>query len=337
MTNAEVVDRFRVEYQEYNNISDERARQQRKLLLEFGLTVELTSASADDVRKLAATWVASGLHVNTVRKRLNMVRPFFSWCYAVKLITPEQYMDIRTVKNPRGSRPTSKPRPYKRAEIIELWETLDERFPYVPASGPGSQAIPYFMSGRGLWRRVWRHAMRLQLEYAIRLALDMGLRRNEMFRLTVDDGHFDNEYIPVVGKADPTTGEPKVRLVPFTAEAREAGRRWLTFRDAVLKPEHNSVWCSCWGSSSYNNPMLEKRFAELLQSVLGPGWAWHRLRHTCATNWVRSGAKLEVVQVLLGHATLQQTLAYAEIAEQDVAKGMAKAEAEFAALSGRAA
>jgi integrase len=34
------------------------------------------------------------------------------------------------------------------------------------------------------------------------------------------------------------------------------------------------------------------------------------LRHTAATNWVRAGIDLDVVQALLGHASLASTTVY---------------------------
>lgn len=334
MTNSDVVSRFEREYQDYHRISPERAGQQRRLLLEFGDKVALVDATGDDVKQLASEWMTAGLHVNTVRKRLNMLRPFYSWAYAARLITPEQYMDIREVRNPRGSTASSTPKPYTRTEVMALWAEIDRALPLLPEKGRGSQAIKRYLAGRGPWRNLWRHAMRLQVDCGVRLALDMGLRRHEMYALTVDDLHYDNEYVVVYGKADPTTGVKKVRKVPFTAEAREAVRKWLEFRAHVLKPEHDSVWCSCWGSRTFNKPMLEKRFFMLLQKLIGEQWRWHRLRHTCATNWLRAGADLEVVQKLLGHATLQQTLAYAEILESDVATKLGRVEAGFADLSG---
>jgi site-specific recombinase XerD len=334
MTNEEVVARFDREYIQYHRISKERAAQQRRLLLEFGASHDLTATTADQIQHQAGAWLEGGYHVNTVRKKLNMLRPFFSWAYAVKLITAEQYMDIRLVKDPRGSSAAGKPRPYTRMEVIAFWNELDAKLPLNPARGHRSQAIKRFLAGKGPWRNLWRHAMRLQVDCAVRLALDLGLRRHEIFGLKVDDLHYENEYIVVWGKADPHTGEKKVRQVPFTNEARDAIRLWLEFRAHVLKPDHDSPWCSCWGSETYNHPMWERRFNTLLQDVIGPTWTWHRFRHTCATNWLRAGADLEVVQRLLGHATLQQTLAYAEILKSDVAAKLGRVEVDFAALSG---
>lgn len=332
--NAELIERFKSEYQDYHRISSDRAKQQRKLLLEFGASHDLSTTVAEQVQAQAGEWLASGYHVNTVRKKLNMLRPFFSWAYAARLITPQQYMDIRLVKDPRGSTGSSKPKPYNRMEIIDFWKELDAALPLLPPTGKGSQAIKRHLAGTGLYRKTWRHAMRLQVECAVRLALDLGLRRHEIFALTVDDLHYENEYIVVWGKADPNTGVKEARQVPFTREARDAIRIWLEFRKAVLKPAHDSPWCSCWGSKTHSHPMLERRFNHLLHDAIGERWAWHRFRHTCATNWLRAGADLEVVQRLLGHATLQQTLAYAEILKSDIADKLGRVEDGFALLTG---
>jgi len=43
----------------------------------------------------------------------------------------------------------------------------------------------------------------------------------------------------------------------------------------------------------------------------------HMLRHTAATNWVRAGADLDVVQALLGHASLASTTVYLHARDED--------------------
>jgi site-specific recombinase XerD len=337
MTTDDVIVRFEKEYQGYHGITPERARQQVKLLREFELHMgkALLDADAGDLQGFAGHLVASGLHVNTVRKKLNMVRPFASWAYAVNLIDADRYMKLRTVKNPRGSTGNSLPNPYTRTEIQEFWRQLDATMPKLPEKGRGSQALTRWLTGVGPWGRVWRHAMRIQIDAMVRLALDMGLRRSEIFGLSVDDLHYDNEYLVVRGKADPNTGQPKIREIPFTETARAAVKEWVEFR-SLLRPGHNRPWLTCW-ADRFNQPMRERRFHSLLQDRVGPQWRWHRFRHTCGTEWLRAGMALEKVQRLLGHATLQQTLGYAEIARGDLSTAMARGEASFEEAVGRAA
>lgn len=331
-----VIERFRREYIEYHRISAERGRQQCRLLAEFETTIEagsLTDATRDDLQAFAGDLLESGYHVNTVRKKLNMLRPFFSWAYAKGLITPDQYLGLKSVPNPRGASGMTIPNPYTRKELTEFWTALDARFPRLPAKGRGAWAIRRWLTGKGPWRPVWRHAMRLQIDAMVRLALDVGLRRNEIFGLSLNDLHYDNEYIVITGKADPNTGVPKVRQVPFTAAAREAVKEWVEFR-ALIRPSHDRPWLSCHGAT-YAKPMLESRFNKLLNQTLGSKWRWHRFRHTCATEWLRAGAELETIQRLLGHATIQQTLAYAQILKSDIARSLARHEDSFEKGVGR--
>lgn len=337
MTTEDAIARFEREYQAFHGISPERRRQQSKLLHEFSdfAGKPLTQVDSSDLSAFAGVLKDRGLHVNTIRKKLNQIRPFVSWAYAVSLIDADQYMKLKAIKDPRGATGKTLPKPYSKAEVALLWQALNAAWPKVPEKGPRSQALNRWLSGKGPWGRVWRHAMRLQIDAMVRLALDLGLRRSEIYELSVDDLHYDNEYLVIRGKSDPNTGDPKIRQVPITDEAREALKDWLEFR-ALMRPGHGYPWLTCWADRSTER-MRERRFHTLLQDTVGPDWAWHRLRHTCGTWRLRSGMSLENVSTLLGHASLQQTLAYAEIAKSDVARDMERNEAAFQEAVGRAA
>lgn len=330
---------FEQGYQEFHDISPERRKQQLQLLRRFEAGLgerSILETTGDDLATLANALKAEGYHVNTVRKKLNMIRPFFSWAYATRRIDAERYTEIRQVKNPRGSTGRSKPDPYTKAELQLFWKTWDLRFPALPTEGRGRDSFKRWQEGKSGWNgRLYRYAMRLQVNAMVHLALDVGLRREEIFNLSMDDLHYDNEYIVIYGKADAQTGQKKVRSVPFTTDAREAVREWLEFR-ALMRPDHDRPWLSCW-AQSFRNPMWYTRFKELLQVTVDRPYRWHRFRHTCATNWLRSGVELEVVSILLGHANIQQTLGYAQIVRGDIAKAMAKGELRFDELRGKAA
>jgi site-specific recombinase XerD len=322
-----LIEDFEREYQRYHGITPKRAREQRALLsqLESRLSGTLDTATADDFASLLADLVASGLHVNTVRKKANMVRPFFSWMFAKGLITGDAYMRLKAVKDPRGATGNSKPRPYKRKELDQFFAAVEERLPLLPERGPGSQLIKGWLAGKGTpWFKIGKHAMRLQIDAIVALALHCGLRRAEIYQLKPDDLHYDNEYIVVVGKGG------KVREVPFTEAARAAVQRWLDFRSSVIRPSCEETWLSCRGPYTYNQPMTFLRLEELLKRAVGPGWELHRFRHTFATERLRAGTPLEIVSLALGHATLEQTRAYAEIVRSDISRELAKTEGAFA-------
>jgi site-specific recombinase XerD len=48
----------------------------------------------------------------------------------------------------------------------------------------------------------------------------------------------------------------------------------------------------------------------------------HMLRHSAATNWVRAGVPLDVVQKLLGHATLASTTVYLNARDEDLRRAV---------------
>jgi site-specific recombinase XerD len=338
MTTNKLIARFEREYVAYHGISPARAREQERLLVQFSERLDgtLSEMTPSDLQGFAGDLVAQGYHVNTVRKKLNQIRPFITWAHQAGIFDADAYLKLRNIGNPRGATGISKPKPYTRIEIRQLWAQIDEALPKLPEKGRKSQALTRWRNGKGPWCKVRIHAMRLQVDCMIRLALDLGMRRHEIFGLSLDDLHYDNEYLVIQGKANPNTGEPKIRQVAVSEHAREAIKDWIEFR-AWIDPPHDSPWLSLWYAETHTNPMQWRRFQTLLQHAVGEQWTWHRLRHTCATERLRNGMPLEQVSQLLGHATLQQTLMYAEVGREDIAKSLESQAQSFGEAVGRAA
>lgn len=181
-----------------------------------------------------------------------------------------------------------------------------------------------WQTGRLRWRSMAAHAKRVQIEAIITLALEMGLRRNEIYSLSLNDLHYDNEFVVVEGKG----GKP--REVPFSTPAREAVRQWIELRHMLFAPSHDRPWLALHRSGGRDpwQPMNRTAMKDLLGKV-GHGWELHRLRHTCATERLRAGMPLEAVSRLLGHSSLSQTLAYAQIARPDLLKHIDKTQGAF--------
>jgi site-specific recombinase XerD len=60
-----------------------------------------------------------------------------------------------------------------------------------------------------------------------------------------------------------------------------------------------------------------KGWFERLAAACGFPVRPHMLRHTAATNWVRAGIDLDVVQALLGHVSLASTTVYLHACDED--------------------
>lgn len=316
----DLIEKFLHQHEHYKGITPERITRTRRVLREFedslgGVAVE--AAGGPELRSYMTAKLDEGLHPNTIRQYRNMIRPFYTWAWREGIVDAETFMRIRDVECPQGASGRTQPNPYSRAELAQFRTDIERVLPLDPP------ALKKWLRGTiKRWRRIRRHALRLQIEAITHLALDLGLRRNEIYTLALDDLHYDNEYIIVMGKGG------KQREVPFTPEAREAVRLWIEFR-TLLKPDHDRPWLSCWYDDSKANPMQWRRFKGIVR-VVGP-YGLHRFRHTCATERLRSGMSLGEVQVLLGHSSLEQTRAYAQIARHDLARAVERTNATFAA------
>jgi site-specific recombinase XerD len=334
---ATAVEAFAAEYFILQGLSADRQRlvlhELRRLEAHAGAPAETLDDQA--IRAYMADQLSGGLHVNTVRKHLHAIRPFYKWCWRTRVIDADHWLRIQDVEPPRGSTSQARPRPYKIAEVQRFWDQLDARWPLV-----SDLSIQRYVNGTSRYRRIWRHAMHLQTQAVASLALFGGLRNSEIRFAGIDDIHPDNEYIVVRGKS--SFGERQgYREVPYTEEGRRMVAEWLAFR-ALLKPKHDRPWLVLTASASRNNALLpshplepigEKGWEALITNV--GKWELHRFRHTAATEWLRAGVALERVQKLLGHANIAQTLGYAELVRDDVARDVRKAEADFVTAVGR--
>lgn len=324
---------FEQGYQHLRGISESRAAQQRRMLKRFASFCgkPLAQCDGNDFERWLGSMIEDGdLHPNTMRKNANMVRAYFTWAHRAGIVSGDVLMAVRETPSPKGSSSHTLPRPYKAKELAQFRKDLDARYPLLDDFKLG-----YWTRGASKYKRVANHAHRLQIEAIVGLALYTGLRRREIFDATVDDMHPDNEYIVVKnGKG----GKP--REVPHSKRSREVVATWLDWREKLLStaPDEklpfpladSEAWLSLapnqeeWG---WLRPMRWKRFEEYMTTV--GSYGLHRFRHTCATNWLRAGMKIHILQRYLGHASIQQTLAYAEIVGDDLVREVEKHEDKF--------
>lgn len=288
------------------------------------------------LRSFMADLIAGGMHVNTVRKYLNAIKPFYRWAWRERIVPAEQFMRVRDVSPPRGSTPNTTPRPYATAELKRFWSDLDDRWPQTTPL-----KLRRFQKGTSPYRSVWRHAMRLQTQAVVSLALFGGLRNHEIRAAGMEDIHPDNDFI-VVRHAKSSFGEGNgYREVPYTEHGRALVGEWLRFRDLLLRPAHEEPWLVLTANASPNgripshplNPISDDGWKNLLPAI--GAWELHRFRHTAATEWLRAGVALEKVSRLLGHANITQTLGYTELVRDDVARDVRAAEQSFVKAVGR--
>jgi site-specific recombinase XerD len=335
---SDLIEQFAAEYHDYHGISAARRIDQVRTLrlLEAHVGGDLAAVTPQDLSRWYQALVAEGMAATTVRKYRGLVMPWLRWARDQRIIEVNAFRDMHEIRLPRGATGRSKPNPYSRDEIKLLWREIAQSYPWARNSKgivPSTVAreleladkwLTRWRNGSSGFRRVRPYARRLQIEAIVSLMLCGALRRDECFNLTLDGLDPANAYVVAIGAAKNREAEPRPRAVPWTTPyMRTAVERWLTFREE-LAPAHDRPWLALYGRQAIE-PMQHQMFEGLLGKV-GRGWEMRRLRHTAATEMLRAGYPLHEVQRILGHASLQQTLEYAQLLPDDVVRTAARNE-----------
>ncbi len=324
---SDVIARFQSEYQDFHRISTGRAREQVAILRELEELGggDLFDDPADILTRFQFRRLESGNAPATIGRMRGMIRPFYQWAYEQKLVSGDTLMEFKQVRGPRGCRPNYVPRPYSRDEIKKLWKDFDRRYPIVYSEQEAAKWMSRWRRGISPWGRVKPIAERTQARAILGLALCGGLRRNEIYTLPLNNLHYENAYVVVNGARKNSEAVIRQRCVPWvTPQMREWIQEWVDLR-TIINPSHDFPWLSLWSQKSYWVPLYPNRYEALL-TRLGRGWEFHRCRHTAATEMLRGGYPLESVQRILGHSSITQTLAYAQLLPEDLVRVAAKSQ-----------
>ena len=158
----------------------------------------------------------------------------------------------------------------------------------------------------------------------ILLLLRTGIRIGEALNLQTTDVELNERTVKISEGEKNATG----RVVYLSEDARQALAGWLKARQ-VYKPR--LFYSQGHGYLCYNSArVMFKKY--LHKAGLGDkGYTLHCLRHTCATELLNAGMRIECLQQLLGHSKLEVTRIYARLSdktrEQEYFKAMAIIEA----------
>lgn len=170
--------------------------------------------------------------------------------------------------------------------------------------------------------------------FMVTLLRDGGLRIGEALGLRRSDLHLlpDSRSVgcAVVGahvhvrhRANPNGALAKSRFprtVPASDAVLAAYADYQFERTEILGGDDSDMVFVNLYHAPFGTPVTyraTKRFFERAATDCGFAVRPHMLRHTAATNWVRAGVDLDVVQRLLGHASLVSTSAYLHARDDD--------------------
>lgn len=139
----------------------------------------------------------------------------------------------------------------------------------------------------------------------IEIFYNTGIRREELIGLSDHDVDIDRMTIKVLGKRN------KERMIPFTKELRMNIEKYRKYRNESFPGLVNPFFfLTDKGNKMYGKLvyLIVKKHLEFVTTIEKK--SPHVLRHTFATHLLNSGADLNAVKELLGHANLSATQIY---------------------------
>jgi integrase/recombinase XerD len=155
------------------------------------------------------------------------------------------------------------------------------------------------------------------------MLLRTGMRIGELLHTTMDEVNRQESKITVYQAQKTGTG----RVVYFSSDAHDALGAWLRQRNpaaAFLFHGYGLQRLTYGGAREIFRKYLRKA------GLAGKGYSLHCLRHTFASELLNAGMRLECLQKLLGHTSVEVTRRYARLTdktrEEEYFKAMEKIE-----------
>ena len=138
--------------------------------------------------------------------------------------------------------------------------------------------------------------------------LRTGMRIGELLATKISEVNLREKQIIIIEAQKTRVG----RVAYLSADACKALKAWWNQRDSTK--EHLFYG---QGRQRLGYTAVRTRFAKYLEEagLAHKGYSLHCLRHTCATELLNAGMRLECLQQLLGHSSIEMTRRYARLTD----------------------
>ena len=145
----------------------------------------------------------------------------------------------------------------------------------------------------------------------ILILLRTGMRVGELLNTIIEDVNLKERRIEIYEASKTRVG----RVVYLSDDALKALKVWLKVR---ASDSTYLFYCRGKHRQRMTYAAVRELFRKLLEKagLSHKGYTLHCLRHTCATELLNAGMRLECVQQLLGHSTIEVTRRYARLTDR---------------------
>lgn len=215
------------------------------------------------------------------------IRCWVNWCVDLGYIQDDPWVRVKV------GRTLKKPKPLSDDELRELFHA--------------HRLGAFGMSPFTYHRR----------EMILCLLYGWGLRVHELEALNVSNMDVSLDWVLCRNKGGGT------KSLPYDAEMKKIFSRWITNRARNATVGEDALIITSSGTRM-SKEQISRIVSELGQRA-GMDINAHQLRDTCGTNLLDSDVPVERVKDILGHTTIQQTLAYSRVNAHKVAESHAAA------------
>ena len=235
---------------------------------------QLPDVHTEDIR----AWIISlledeSLQAKTVNRKISAVRAFYRYKLKIKELSKNPTLSIHAPKIPK-----------KLPQYVDA-KDMEHLF----------SDIPFEDSFEGL-----RDRTILELFYAT------GMRLSELLNLKVQDIHFQDNTVKVLGKRN------KERLIPFGNKLSELLTMYLgnLEKKFVEGTKNNYIFVTDKAEQLYPKAVyrIVRNYLDMVTTI--DKRSPHVIRHTFATHMLNNGADLNAIKTILGHSSLAATQIY---------------------------
>jgi integrase/recombinase XerD len=219
---------------------------------------------------------------HTINCYLRSLRIFFSWLASEELIGTNPFDRVKIPRPARKVVPT-----FSDSQIWQLLNVIDT------SSNEGYRNFIIIMT-----------------------LLDTGMRVSELCTLKLDNVWLEDGMLKVLGKGN------KERLIPMGKQVQRLLWRYISrYRPKPASPSIDLLFLTRDG-----RPLTKDRVEKTMTyygkkaEISGVRCSPHTLRHTAAVKFLRNRGDVFSLQRMLGHASLEMTRRYCELADIDVKK-----------------